>query len=531
MNKTKICALLCAMLCASALRGECKIPRSAAEDTEKIMSQKYWDAWNDAAQKKIDADIEANRKADFTFAVGKIAEGTKVSVEQISHEFKFGAHIFNYGQLGDPALDAKYKSLYGTLFNSATVAFYWCKFEMQPNRPRFKSEFWDSPEFWNNCKEPKSQIHWRRPPTDEVIAYLKSRGVRVHGHAIVWGSRAYSIPPWLFDQCLEPSERAAFDSIIKEKMKDGIKCADEKYTKAFAKLTAKDLDAMLPRFGENFAAAHDKRIRELAAHYGDTVDSWDVVNESVPDSIGDTMNEGGKLMKSQRYKIMPADYTYKAFKTATEAFPKSVKLNINDSPYRCEEHYAPQILGLKKRGVRVDIVGVQMHIFKPKYIGAIADGTTIDERQFKIDEKKIYPQPVWDFFKVIDTGTPVHMSEITISAPDNTERGKMVQAIMTRNMYRLWFSLKPVMGITWWNVVDDCGALGEPSISGLFTRAMNPKPAYYAVEDLINRQWRTNLELSPDESGKIKFRGFRGKYRLSWTDASGAEKFAIVEVK
>ena len=90
------------------------------------------------------ADIEANRKADASFKVGEIEKGSKVRVEQISHEFFFGAHIFNFDQLGDKTLNAKYRSLFGTLFNSATVAFYWDKFEMQAGRPRDRGEFWAS---------------------------------------------------------------------------------------------------------------------------------------------------------------------------------------------------------------------------------------------------------------------------------------------------------------------------------------------------------------------------------------------------
>ena len=175
------------------------VPTRLSEDVNGVMSPKYWELWNDDIQKKIDADIEKYRKADACVQVGKIKDGTQVSVEQISHDFKFGAHIFNYNQLGDKTLNAKYKSLYGTLFNSATVAFYWNKFEIQANRPRFKSEYWDSQEYWENSENPKAEFHWRRPPTDEVIDYCKSRGVRVHGHAIVWGSRAifsHSGPSW-----------------------------------------------------------------------------------------------------------------------------------------------------------------------------------------------------------------------------------------------------------------------------------------------------------------------------------------------
>ena len=89
---------------------------------KSVMSDKYWEVWNDAEQAKIDADIEANRKADASFAVDAPA-GTEVKVEQIDHAFRFGAHIFNYDQLGKTEYNDAYKASYGRggLFNSATV--------------------------------------------------------------------------------------------------------------------------------------------------------------------------------------------------------------------------------------------------------------------------------------------------------------------------------------------------------------------------------------------------------------------------
>ena len=218
-------AFICtaAMLAAFAADAEIRIPKSAEEDTAKIMSPKYWQIWNPEVQKKIDADIEANRKADASFNVGEIEKGSKVRVEQISHEFLFGAHIFNFDQLGDKALNAKYKSLFGTFFNSATVAFYWDKFEMQEGRPRFRGEYWDSQEFWEKCKNPKEEIHWRRPPADPVVDFLKDRGVRVHGHTLVWGNRSYGIPAWLFEKCAEGEEKEKLAKILKSPIKRGVK--------------------------------------------------------------------------------------------------------------------------------------------------------------------------------------------------------------------------------------------------------------------------------------------------------------------
>ena len=77
------------------------------------------------------------------------------------------------------------------------------------------------------------------------------------------------------------------------------------------------------------------------------------------------------------------------------------------------------------------------------------------------------------------------------------------------------------MGITWWNVLDNCGVKLEPTVSGLFHRDMTEKPSYYALDQLINHEWKTNLSIKANAEGKVEFRGFRGKYRITYKDKRG----------
>lgn len=67
---------------------------------------------------------------------------------------------------------------------------------------------------------------------------------------------------------------------------------------------------------------------------------------------------------------------------------------------------------------------------------------------------------------------------------------------------------------------DRGGVKGEPLVSGLFTADMKKKPAYEALDQLINHDWRTNLAV-PVKDGKVSFRCFSGRYRLTCTDAEG----------
>src|SRR5690606_27297651 len=126
---------------------------------------------------------------------------------------------------------------------------------------------------------------------------------------------------------------------------------------------------------------------------------------------------------------------------------------------------------------------------------------------------------------------PIHVSEITITAPEDSDRGKAIQSVIAYNLYRLWFSHEKSMGITWWNIVDDCGAPGEPTTSGIFTRNMEPKPAYHALNQLINQVWNTNLSVKPGSNCVATFRGFKGRYRVTWKDKNDQYQERIFELK
>ena len=164
-----------------------------------IMSDNYWKIWNDAEQARIDADIEKNRKADAVVAVDA-PDGTTVEVEQLSHAFRFGAHIFNFNQLGRTEYNDAYKASYGDggLFNQATVAFYWKEYEPVPGRLRADGDYEDTERFWNSLSRAEAMDHpfWRRPAPGPVIDFLKSKDVRIHGHILIWGSAK---PDWIYD--------------------------------------------------------------------------------------------------------------------------------------------------------------------------------------------------------------------------------------------------------------------------------------------------------------------------------------------
>ena len=474
-----------------------------------VMSQTYHDHWNPQEQSRIDRDIEANRKADAAFRPQGLPAGAEVKIEQLSHAFIFGAHIFNFDQLGTDERNRRYKQLFGTLLNSATIAFYWKKFELEEGKPRFKGEFRDTAEYWNSLEDPNSEPHWRRPATDPVVEFCESKGIRLHGHTLTWGNCRWHMPEWLYAKL---PERYA-----KLLPADNKEC--ENITRAiFQNLTPAQIEALLPEFVKELNESMVNRIIEIAMHYKGRLHSWDVANESAGDFENGDLIPDDAVCKSW-YGLMPGDYTYRSFKVADAFFPKEIKLNIND--FNLKQCYADQTKDLLARGCKVDIMGAQMHLFAPQVCLDIADGKS--DRQSPAQVRA-------DMERISAAGLPLHLSEITITAPNNDARGQAIQAVITRNLYRLWFSLKPMMGVTWWNLVDGCGAPGEPAVSGIFSRDMQPKPAYHALNNLIRSEWMTNTTAKADKDGVVSFRGFRGKYRLSWGDAAGMEQSMETEL-
>ena len=274
--------------------------------------------------------------------------GTYINGLVLDH-FIFGANIFNFDQLGSKDSNARYKSLFGTLFNSATVAFYWAPLEMKLGEPRFDSEFWDSEEFWNNVKYPKLQPHWRRPAVGNIVDFCLDKNIRIHGHPLVWGNRKWHYPEkMIFDKFASPEEMAFF----KKYSKNNLDCSTYAFSEEYKKMPQSELEKRFGNISKAMAELIEIRVREIAKRFADKVDSWDVVNESSEDFAAGVLIPGSGASKS-RYGIMEADYAFNAFRLAQKYLPKSAALNIND--YNMKPDYVKQVEDLPQTNVQIHI--------------------------------------------------------------------------------------------------------------------------------------------------------------------------------
>ena len=438
----------------------------------------YLGLWNAAVNAGIDERIERCRKADAT--VDGLPAGAEIRIEQVSHDFQFSSHIFNFDQLGRDDWNAQYRATFTNLWNAATVSFYWDRMEVKEGEIRYAEGPRDTAEFWKSVKDESAKEKWekyaeyRRPAPDPVLDFLDANGVSAHGHLMIYPA----LPPvW------------ATNGVDKA----------------------------------GLAGRFERRIRQLGEHYGARLDQWDVVNESVDRSCSMAGPYHDKVVWGRPNILVPDDYTFRCHKWAEAAFPASVKFEMNDS---WRPIYPPFVRSIIDRGAKVDVVGLQMHIFSANHARMIFEG-----RPCIANGTDWTPEAQFRMLRELDTlKRPIHISEITIPAPDDTPEGEAVQARMIRDNYRLWFSWPSVYRITYWNLVDHTYHK-ENLASGLYTADMRKKKAYYALDRLINHEWKTRQTARADGEGRVAFRGFRGRYRLDWKDANGNFRSKTVYVK
>ena len=245
----------------------------------------------------------------------------------------------------------------------------------------------------------------------------------------------------------------------------------------------------------------EQRIAEIAARYGSSIARWEVVNEPM---------ERSKY--ADKWCNLPEGYVLHALTTAAKAFPASAWMMLNEATtfswLQFSEERSPYYQLVREmidRGARVDEIGMQLHIFNEKtWQQTLAGQQFLPANLFKVLDR------YGDFHR------PLAVTELTIPAVPKTPEGERDQATVARNFYRLWFSHPQVNAISWWNLVDDTAVKGEDKWSaGLVRRDFSPKPAFEALDRLINHDWKTQVTARSGAAGEAAFRGFHGNYTVT----------------
>ena len=366
----------------------------------------------------------------------------------------------------------KHKFLFGC------TAFMLNSFEKEEKEPIFKEKFANLfnqavvPFYWSDLEPTEGNVRfrkdseniYRRPAPDIVLEFCKEYGIEPKGHCLTWSG---FVPDWL------------------------------------AKYTPEERKKILER-----------RFREIADEYADKIPSFDIVNESASN-----YNRGRKVLFE--------NYDEFGLYLGGKYFPNNRKI-LNETneaiwrDYRTEGKYMSFNMQLKdfvSKKLPIDEIGLQYHIFR----------TTEEMEDYFVREEYLNALSMIEILDIFDAyNFPMHISEITIPGSGQKEENEEIQAYLVEQLYKTWFATRNMKSIVWWNMVDGYAAYaplgtneGENRCGGGLMRFdTSEKPAYKVLDRLINKEWKTELEVKVTDN-EYKFRGFYGDYEIVVKDESG----------
>jgi endo-1,4-beta-xylanase len=268
---------------------------------------------------------------------------------------------------------------------------------------------------------------------DPLIAYAKAHDLAVRGHTLVWHNQT---PAWVFKDAAGAPMTA----------------------------TAENKALLLARL--------ENHIRNVVAHYGDDIATWDVVNEVIDESQSDGMR------RSTWFTVTGLDYIRTAFTVAREVAPHA-KLIINDYntnvPAKRDALYN-LVAELRAEGVPIDGVGHQMHI----NVG----WPTVVETEAML--QKFVPLGVTQQITEMDVSIYRDSSE---SLPTPPADRLLSQAYVYRDLFALFRRhAAELSSVTLWGLADDNTWLDTFPVTRkdaplLFDTRLQAKSAYWGVVD------------------------------------------------
>lgn len=413
-------------------------------------------AQKDWMDQRVQAGIEAHRKGDACITV---TDENGAPIPGVKVHIRQTGHAFRYG----------------------SNLFMLEEFESEEKNEKYKEVmrsfgnmatlpfYWDAtePERGKTRYHKNSVKVYRRPAIDLCIEFCRENGIEPREHALAY---EHFFPKWMYDLPLEEAR-----------------------------------------------AELERRFREISERYADLIPTIEVTNE-VGHAPGHTA------------LIQQPDYINRCFALAEKYFPNN-QLGINeatrwawdDKCRTCDKYYA-YIENALLKGARIDAIGMQFHMF------------------FRSEAEYERTRPYYDpqnLIRHMDLyarfNKPLQITEITIPAYTDDPEDEALQAEIIEYLYSIWFSHPNVEQIIYWNMVDGYAHLWDPDPEkirasqgnmslgenyyrgGLLRFDLSPKPAYFAIKNLFEKKWRTNLDGCTDKDGRLNFRGFYGDYEAEIT--------------
>jgi endo-1,4-beta-xylanase len=265
---------------------------------------------------------------------------------------------------------------------------------------------------------------------DSIVDFAIAHNMKMRGHTLLWHQQ---IPSWFFKDPADLSKPASREIVLKR------------------------LETHITTVLKHFK---DK--------YGDKnpIYAWDVVNEALSDRKGLRGSQEGSLWLD----TVGEDYIEKAFEYAHNADP-NVKLYIND--YNIDRYNLKTIemfdlvKSLKDKNIPVHGIGMQMHVSINSRISDIKNSI-----------KK---------FKTL--GVDIQVTELDMDMMGDVSEGRLIeQAKLYKEIFEALIEEKGnISSVTFWGVSDELSWLKKPNAPLLFDSKLQPKAAYRAILEAVNK--------------------------------------------
>lgn len=352
-------------------------------------------------------------------------------------------------------------------------------FETEEKNKQYKAAFADVfnmatlPFYWDTLEPEKgkpryekgSPFIYRRPPIDRCMEFCAEHNIEPREHALAYD---HFFPKWLHG------------------------CDNDEVKRQL-----------------------ERRFAEISERYADKIPTIEVTNEM-------EWKEG-----VTDFYDAPEFVEY-CFKLAEKYFPEN-KLGINEGTNlawedrcRATDKYYSYIEANMLRGVRIDAIGMQYHLF------------IRSENEYEQTRKYLNPESLYRHMDLYSRfGKPLQVTEVTLPAYSDKPEDEEIQAEMLEKLYSIWFSHPNTEQIIYWNLVDGYAhvnytdpekilasqgdmTLGENYFyGGLLRFDMTPKPAFLKLKELIQKRWHTEESINTNACGEAEINGFYGDYEVS----------------
>ena len=216
------------------------------------------------------------------------------------------------------------------------------------------------------------------------------------------------------------------------------------------------------------------------------IDAWDTSNEAVAE--GTPVNEDGTLNYKKTgalYSALGEEYVDYAFKFADETGYDDVKMRYNDynlqNPAKAQGVYL-MVKGLKDRGHRVDVIGLQSH-FDADFVDIVRYRDALDKFLTVVDEIDITE---FDCRAILKHEKAAKLDPFKEGI---TKEREFDQAYVYAELFKLFREYSDnIPRVNFWTIYDGLSHFNgatyqKTEYTGIFDRDYKAKPIYWAIVD------------------------------------------------